>query len=190
MPWTVLSRRQALIGLLASVLCSTIAGCPGKSGTLTVKVSREEIQRRLDATFPVDQQVLLTRVVLEHPKVILTNGSDRIGVGLDVRVEIPIVGPRSGSVTVSGGIDYRREQKAFFLRDPKLEQIQVEGLTAEQLGLVKSPLESVTTAALTVFPIYEFKQRNVGEITAEHVLRKVYVKDGNVYAELGLPTSK
>jgi hypothetical protein len=155
-----------------------------------VRLSRDDIQRRLDTAFPVDQQLLLTRVVLEHPKVILTNGSDRIGVGLDVRVEIPIVGPRSGSVTLSGGIDYRREQKAFFLRDPKLDQVEVQGLTAEQLGPVKGPLESVARGALTVFPIYELKQRNLGENAAEHVLRKVWVKDGNVYAELGLPTSK
>jgi hypothetical protein len=187
---TVLSRRHALTGLLASVLGATVAGCPARSGTLTVRVSRDEIQRRLDRAFPVNQEFLLTRVVLEHPRVILTNGSDRIGVGLDVRVEIPILGPRSGSVTVSGGIDYRREQKAFFLLDPKLEQVNVEGLTAEQLGLVKGPLESVARGALTVLPIYELKQRNLGESVAERVLRKVWIKDGSVYAELGLPTSK
>jgi hypothetical protein len=169
---------------------STAAGCPGKSGLFTVKLSREDIQRRLDATFPVDKQVLLTRVVLSHPKVVLTNGSDRIGVGLDVRVEVPIVGARTGSATLSGGLDYRRDEKGFFLRDPRLDRAEVQGLTAEELAPVKAPLESGAAAALTVIPVYQFKQRNLGEITAEHVLRRVYVKDGNVYAELGLPSSK
>jgi len=184
----VLARHRALGGLLAALLCSTMAGC--RSSTVTVRLSREDIQRRLDPAFPVSQEILLTRLVFEHPKVILNDGSDRIGVGLDVRVEIPVLGPRSGSVTLSGGLDYRREQKAFFLRDPKLDQVEVGGLTAAELAPIRGSLESVARGALTVLPIYELRERNAAESTAERVLRRVWVKDGYVYAELGLPTSK
>jgi hypothetical protein len=186
MPSTVLSKALAWFGLFV-VLCS-MAGC--RSSTVTVRLSRDDIQRRIDPAFPVSQEILLSRVVFEHPKVILNSGSDRIGVGLDVRVEVPVLGPRSGSVTVSGGLDYRREQKAFFLRDAKLDQVEIAGLSAAELAPIRGSLESVAKGALTVLPIYELRERNATESAAERVLRRVWIKDGYVYAELGLPTSK
>ncbi len=166
----------------------TAAGC--RNRPLTIQLSREELQRRLDTSFPVDKQLPFTRIVLEHPRVVLTNGSDRIGVGLDVRADIPFVGSRSGSLTASGELDYRREQKAFFLRNAKLDQLAIQGLGPDQVGLLKSPLETLLAGALTAFPLYEFKSRNVGEVTAEHVLQRVYVKNGAVYAELAVGATR
>lgn len=48
-------------------------------------------------------------------------------------------------------------------------------------------VEAVARSVLERFPVYEFRSRNVKEVTAQHVLRSVVVRDGRIHAELGLP---
>ena len=92
-----------------------------------------------------------------------------------------------GRVAATGRLSYRVEERAFYLADPIIERIEVAGLKSEHVEKVRTPIESVARSVLELFPVYEFKGRNLKEITAQHVLRSVIVRDGRVYAELALP---
>ena len=171
-------RRALCLGLVLLAL-----GC---KRTVTVEVERGEIQRRLAAKFPIQKPVLLGTVTFENPNVILHEGSDRIGVELDVRLQMPLVPQYSGKLALNGKPAYRPAEKAFYLEQAALERLDLAGVPLAQVENLRGPTEIVARAALDYVPVYQFEQRNWKEVSAEHVLREVRVQDGKLYATLGL----
>jgi len=154
---------------------------------VVIDVSEAEIQERVEARFPVETREMLTTVVLSKPDVVLTQGSDRIGLKLDVLVRPPLVGPFTGTLTASGQVAYRYEEKAFYLVNPRVDDLKVNGLSDELLAKTRGPIESVATHYLAKHPVYEFRSRNLKEITAQHVLREVRVANGVMQAVIAPP---
>jgi hypothetical protein len=173
--------------VLTAAVALLTADCSRDTGTVTVTVSREELQQRVDERFPIEYDRLLARVTLTNPEVILEPGRDHIGLDMDVAVQVPVSGRMSGGLRVQAGLSYRREEKAFYLRDLSIERLQVEGMDGEWPAKVVRPIELAASKALTVFPVYTLKRRNIRELTAEHVLRSVAVRDGGLHVELGIP---
>lgn len=52
---------------------------------------------------------------------------------------------------------------------------------------VKDAVETVARSALTAMPIYRFEQRTTAEVTAEHLLETVAVREGRLVATMRLP---
>ena len=76
--------RKPMSRWLGLIVCASgLLGCG--SATITISVEREQLQERLDARFPAQREAFLSSVTLENPTVILRDGSDRIGVDLDIR---------------------------------------------------------------------------------------------------------
>jgi hypothetical protein len=172
-----LSRRAlCLLPLVAAVGCKP---------TVTVTVERAEIQQRLQTAFPVEQPLLLGKVTFDNPRVELGAGGDRIGVELDARLELPLLPVYSGKVAVSGKPAYRAAEKAFYLQDATLDRFEIAGLPPAQVERFKGPTTLVARTVLDRTPVYTLEQRNFKEVTAEHVLREVRVKDGRFEAVLG-----
>ena len=153
---------------------------------LTITLGQAEIQQRLEAAFPVEQEQFAVRVVVDQPQVILREGSDRIGLDVRVRVRIPLLREYTGRVGTTGKLVYRREDKAFYLFESRVERLEIDGLPPEQTELVKKPVEAVAARALEAHPIYRLQGRNAQETLVEYVLLDVQVRDGKVIAELGL----
>jgi hypothetical protein len=154
---------------------------------VVIDVPEAEIQARVEARFPVETREMLTTVVLSKPDVILTEGSDRIGLKLDILVRPPLVGPFTGTLTASGQVAYRYEEKAFYLVNPMIDDLKVNGLSDEVLAKTRGPIESVAIHYLAKHPVYEFRSRNFKEITAQHVLREVRVVNGAMQAVIAPP---
>jgi hypothetical protein len=175
---STLPRRALCLSLVLAAL-----GC---KNTVTLVVERDEIQKRVAARFPVQRATPFGTVVFENPNVILREGSDRIGVELDVKVQVPLLPAASGKVAVSGTPLYRREEKAFYLHDAKLERLEVAGLPQDQLDRLRAPVEAVAAGALYYFPVYQLEQRDWKEVGAEHALKDVSVQNGKLKVTLGL----
>lgn len=134
-----------------------------------------------------DKEKLFVKVVLADPRVLLEPGEDSIGIDLQVTIDAPALEPRTGRLAARGRISYDAEKKAFFLRDPSIERIDLGSLKPEHADKVGRAIETVARGALEVFPVYSFEGRNLEELTAAHVLRDVAVRDGKLVAKLGLP---
>jgi hypothetical protein len=168
--------------LILSLLLTV--GC--RAHPVTLIIERDEIQRRVETKFPIEKQVLVARVVLEHPQVILREGSDRIGLELRVRAQAPLVPAYGGTVAVTGKLAYRREDAAFTLREPAIERLELEGLRPEHAEVVRRPVEAAVQAALETVPVYRLEGKNLKEIGARHLLDSVVVRDGKLHVTLAL----
>lgn len=177
------TRWKALLWVGMAVL--TLAACKTRPVTLTI--GRDELQRRVEARFPLEHQVLVTSMILERPRVLLPEGGDRVGLELLVRVRTPLLPEYRGTVGVVGALEYRPEEKAFYLRQPTLERLDIDGLRTEHTVLVRGPVETAVGTVLETLPIYRLDGGDLKDLGARHLLRSVTVRDGEVHATFALP---
>jgi hypothetical protein len=164
-------RRVHLLGvLLAAALASAC------STSFTVTRTRAELQRDLAPRFPVTRSELLFTVTLSNPTVLLRPGDQRVGVELDAEVHAPIGPSVRGRIAALGEPWYDREQKAFFIRKPVLERLDVKGLGSVHPKL-REALALVAERALADTPVYRLEGRNRDESAAELLLKEVSVRD-------------
>jgi hypothetical protein len=175
---SALSRRLLCLGLaVAPLACDR---------SLTVEIAPESIQQRLDAKFPVQQPLLFGTVTFDNPKVVLREGSDRLGIELQVKLQVPLLPAANGSLSASGRPLYRADQKAFYLQGATIDRLDIVGLPPAEAEKLRGPAEIVARAVLDSFPVYELEQRNWKEATAEHTLKSVSVRNGKLLATLSL----
>ena len=142
---------------------------------------------RVAKSFPVTMTKYMAEVTLGDPKIILKDGSDRIFASLDVSIQLPVVPPRRGRVTLSGVPEYRRADKAFYLKDSRIEKLELPGLPAAQAELAKPPVQAVAQSVLSTTPVYRLSERDAIEAVAGRVLTGAAVKHGMLSLTLGLP---
>ena len=168
----------------SAALWLLLVACSGSKPIVEVQVEREEIQARLLKKFPVEKQSMIGRVVLSDPDVLLRPGRDDVGIALAVSVDPPLVGPREGTVAVSGTLSYDQEKKTFYLSQPKIEEFSVSALQPKLVEKAHGLVQAVADTALARLPIYTLRGRNAGEVTAEHTLQSVEVRDGRLVVKL------
>ncbi len=94
----------APIGALAMVIAT---GCAG--GGLSISLTQDQLQRIVDAVFPLEGDRDVVGVVLSGPNVSLVEGSDRIAFGLAISVSVVL---EPGEGRIAEGVEARTEERA------------------------------------------------------------------------------
>ncbi len=158
-----------------------------RDGTVTITLTQAELEQQLAERFPMRKKYLeLIEVVYENPRVVLTDGSDVLGVGVDARVAVPLTGDVEGAADIRTKLAYDAERTAFVLHDPKLEKLQLAGLDAKVLERVKNVANVLVTEQLPGIPVYTLKPTDYKRTAARMLLKSVTVRDGVLVLELGL----
>jgi hypothetical protein len=159
-----------------------------RGGTVTITVSQQQIEERLAQRFPLKKTYLQAlEIVYENPRVKLTEGSDRIGIGVDARVDLPLTGADpKGAADVLTGLAYDAQKSAFVLHDPKLDALRIDGLDAKIADKAKEIANLLAVEQLPGIPVYTLQPTDTKRIVARATLRRVTVRDGKVVLELGL----
>jgi hypothetical protein len=156
----------------------------------TFRLTEAELQEKLADRLPLRKTYLfIFEVVLDDPRLALIEGSDRVNAGLDVTLNIKINDeplPFGGELDVSGGVRYDAREGQFFLTDPVIENLSVQGVPANYTDGVNSV---VTTAIGELFsdrPIYTLKGSDVKTATAKLLLKNVVIEERVLIVTLGL----
>jgi hypothetical protein len=175
-----LPRLTAALPFLALV---SVAACAAP--TITIVRTQPEVQQAVAKHFPISVSKLLASVVLTDPVVILRDGDDRLGLDLNVAVKLPAVPAYSGRVGVLARPFYDPAEKAFYLRDPSVERLDLPGLAGDRRAAVSAAISALAGPALAKVPVYRLEGRNFKEVTAEHFLKEVRVEGGRLRLTLG-----
>jgi hypothetical protein len=175
-----------LVKICAALLGCALLSCGGAGPSTDVIITRAELQQRVEPRFPVLRRILMTDLRLDHPEILLRQGSDAIGIRCQLSVKLPVYGEKTGTLAASGKLSYSQPERAFYLSEPTVDTMEIDGLKPELHAQIVSLLKPTLTTALATLPVYTLKGRNTAEKAAAHVLQNVVVRDGTVVATLAL----
>ncbi|MFV0681495.1 DUF1439 domain-containing protein [Ottowia sp.] len=184
MKWTGL----ALVALLLAAGVGAYVFNLGKEYPL--RFSEAQIQQRLSEKLPLTKTYLfIFQITLKNPRVQLQSGSNRVNAGLDIDTHIR-VGQQSqtlgGAVDVTAGVQYKAETGEFFLVDPVIERLSVQGIPAQYEASLTTALTQALAAFYASHPVYTLNARDMKQVAAKAVLKRVLVEDGHLNVVLGL----
>ena len=175
----MLARRIAVAVLaLLALLAAAWWGLQHFGNETHIDVSREELQQRLAAKFPV-KNCALTCIELSEPVIGLTEGSDRISFSTTIlvnlgRLQLP------GRLAFSGKLRYVRYAGDFFFEQIEIQEFQLSGLPPVLADAVRANGQSLIGMALSSYPIYSIKDNSANASLAKRALRDVQVVDGKL----------
>ena len=154
------------------------------------RFSESQIQEKLSTKLPLTKTYLLIfRVTLNNPRVNLTNNSKRIGAGLDVSLNIKIgneTKPLGGTIDISGGVKYLPERGEFFLTDPIVEHIAIQGIPENYSEKVNLILTKVLAEYYADHPIYSLRATDIKQAVAKLILKNTVIENHELVVTLGL----
>lgn len=152
----------------------------------TKELTAIELQEKVDANLPLEKKLLLSTVRLSDAKVHLPEGdTGRITVELSVIASTLGGLKKEGRAQVVSGISYMSEKGEFYLKDPEIVSLQIEGVPESQQDHVKMLVERAAKLALKEMPIYRFNDENLKQKLAKATLQAVRVENGKLLLDLG-----
>lgn len=160
----------------------------------TIRVSRDDLQADVAKHFPheIDKHAVVIR--LSDPEVALPGSL----LELRVRIEATTVTGRSnvvGVARVEGKLEYDAAEHAFFLRQPRVTEIELEPATGpghaahlfNRVGndLVESATRAVIIDVLMRHPIYRLDPARPKDAKAMRHLRSARIEDGSLLLDVG-----
>jgi len=154
------------------------------------RFTEAQLQQALSERLPFTKTYLLIfQVTLDHPRVTLVNGSDRVRAGLDITFNVQVGGqpvPLSGSVDASGGVRYDPRVGQLFLTQPKIEHLELQGVPEQYTARTAAVLSKALETYYADHAIYTLNASHAKELAARLVLKSVTVQDQQLVVTLGL----
>ena len=160
----------------------------------TIRISRDDLQADVAKHFPHEIDKHAVAIRLSDPEVALPGSM----LQLQVRVEATTVTGRSnvvGAARVEGKLEYVAAEHAFFLREPRVIELNLEPATgpghAAHLfnragnGLVETAARAVIVDVLLRHPIYRLDPAKPKDAKAIRHLRSARIEDGSLLLRVG-----
>ena len=164
------------------------------SRDFVLKFSEEDLQSRIDEQMPFSKTYLnAVDVTLDEPRFDLIDGSDRLHGGMDVVLKLRVLGREvqfDGSADMSGSFHYRPEEGAFYLDQPRLENVEIDGLSKSMSNRANDALSFALQEFYEERPIYVLSDGDVKHTATKLLLKNVVVDDEKLIVTLGLNAEK
>jgi hypothetical protein len=169
----------AVAGGLAALL---LAAAPAAAYTLSL--SAADIEAVVAPAFPQVQDGPFGEIAFAHPKVVLTPGSDRLGLGVDVTADLPAGMQATARAVVDGELSYDPARREFHLREPRVKSLTADGLPDAFAPLVADAVTRMARETMPVIVLYRLPDDPA--LAPLRLLKSAAVKDGKVVIELGM----
>ena len=157
-----------------------------KDMNLIVTLDRADLQRRIDRLFPIHRENELLSVRLYHPRVILTEHSDRIGLRMQVDAAAAQFSV-SGRARVDGVLRFANGSGEFYLDDASVEELEIDGVPSLYVDQIRQLADGVVRDLLQDRPIYTLGQSGEPKRLMGSDIKSVTVRDGKLIVELEMP---
>lgn len=124
-------RQNPLLVLMLLALLTLLSGCASLLPPKEIEIPLSRLQKSAEQNFPVNARYLdLFDVTVSNPRLSLQPAADRLVLGLDARVQPPLIKtPWQGELLVSGGLRIDLVRRAVILTEPRLENIKLNAAT-------------------------------------------------------------
>ena len=157
-----------------------------KAQAYTLNMTQKELQVMIDVWFPISQATAIGVVKLSSPKILLTNASDRLGFSVNIKLEMSDQYVATGNGVIDGELDYSAERGEFYLRDPQLVKLTIDGLPPSYDDIVLSVINNLTQQQLPLIVVYKLDKQSLSQAPILGTLKSVRVQKGQLLVEIGL----
>jgi hypothetical protein len=151
----------------------------------TIRIPEAVLQRQVESRFPVEKTRYGCTLTLHDPAIRLRAGESPIALEVTLGVRFPGGLHPAWRGEIALRLDYRQDQGAFYLREPRLRSSAPDGMLAAYrdavLQLVSLALDPVLAAA----PVYVLDPAKGRHRLARCFLKSVAVRDRQLRVELG-----
>jgi len=151
----------------------------------TLKLSEADLQKRVSAMMPIEKKQLFMTVIVSDPTVSLLAESDQVSVFLNVEAIAPGGLKGSGRGRVLGKLHYDKSKGAFFLQDPKLDQLVIDRVPTTISQQISSVSQAMITATLASYPLYTLNDKDFKQKMAKSMIESIVVKDQHLLIKFG-----
>ena len=169
--------------MVCAILLAAAVSAGGCSSwnEVTVRISEEQLQERLNNKFPITKTYRpFGTVTYDNPRISLRRTGERVEFGLDIRLDSVKVNGNSlhASVLMLVLVTYDSEEQALFLTEPHLEQLILNGEQQQDAQALEALYMPAVKKLLKRKPIYRFKDQGALEAIAGKVIKDVRVRGG------------
>jgi hypothetical protein len=177
-----MAKKALLITGAALVVASAIAMWLVWGREYIVELDQAQVQKALDAGFPVEKTYLgIVGVELTEPVMNLQEHSDRIRLAVNVGVGLPGITRRlRGKAELSGQIRYVAAQGSFYSDDLTVEGLTVGGLPDKYVEKTRGAVAWAMKGVLEGRPVYTLRAGDVRQSAAKLLLKEVRVTHGKL----------
>lgn len=176
----VVAMTRKTIGIVSVILLLAMACGPAEKEVL---IPRAEVQRMVEAKFPLEKTVLAARFRLESPKVYFKQG--KIGMTL-VCVGSLLGKEAKGQAELEGKIVYKKETHAFHLSEFRLSNVTFKDFSFMGTDALNKMVDSMVQSHLDNHPVYVLNSDNWKQEMAKAFLKKVEIRGDDLVATFSL----
>ena len=146
---------------------------------ITVNFTQAQLQEQLEPRFPAKKCVLAACVELISPRVLLTDGSDRIGIETSF---VATLGTRTmpGTAKFSGRPTYEQGSGNFYFQDVQVTEFQMSGNASEFNEVLKVRGSGIVASIMNRLPLYSIQSHPKYGAIAKLALKRVGVVNGQM----------
>ena len=165
----------------------------GHSDGVVLTFTEEEIEQRLDAKFPITEDVELIKeplpiklpVTVQTPEISLIPDTNRLRARITAEINA-LLAKYEASASFSCGIRYEASDQSLRLVDPAVEEIETSKIPEKYRDQVHLLATLLAQRYLNDQAVYTLKDEDLKGQAARLLLKEVEVKDGLLHVRLGL----
>ena len=158
-----------------------------------IEIPQAHLQQKLAEKFPFEKTYFfILTLKFEQPYLSLEQDSDRIVFGCKVVTNIALSSKDSdkesigGTLKASGALRYEGSKAAFFIDDPQILKLALEGIPDKYKSKVESAVKKALVEFVTRAPVYKLKKYKAKELAASLILQDVEVRGESLIVTLGI----
>lgn len=153
----------------------------------TIEVPKQIIEDQISLHMPLEKKLPLAVIRLSEPKLELLEASNEVSLFLNVDVVMLKGFKGSGRGELVGSVDYRPEEGAFYLVNPRIVNLSIDHVPGFVMPQISQAARLLLDRSLASYPIYRLDENDPKHKMAKASLKKVSVSHDTLLLTLGLP---
>ncbi|MFP6845888.1 MAG: DUF1439 domain-containing protein [Thalassolituus sp.] len=149
-----------------------------------MRISEAQLQEQLNARMPWQQAKSFVNLTINNALVDLLPEGNRVRVTTDAKVMLSIGLQSSGTLVFEGDIRYKTEDHSFYIDNPVIIDMQVEGMSPQLKPQVITLAQHSIEPALKDRPVYTLSDSDATQVMAKMMLKDLTIEKDEVILTL------
>lgn len=150
---------------------------PALAQAYEVRLSEQQLQQELEARMPLTRQQGIMTLVLSEPLLTLQGNEERVRIRSKAQVSASFGLNSQGQITVDGKVRYDKESYSFFIDDPRVVQLSIDGLSPALEPQLIQLAQQALRPALENQPVYTLSDEEMTQAMARMMLKSLTIED-------------